>query len=204
MEGKDAITAAIIADAEKKAEAVINDALAETEELMQKTRNELARRENERIAEAKEDAVRAVNRRATLAALDGRKAVLAAKQTVMDKVYDAAVTKILNMTDNVYRDFIGGLVKRYADDGDEIMIAERDAKRLNYDWAESLGRSIGKDITLSRKYHSGRGGISRVGDKCDKNLTLDAAVKQLRPLCEGEIAAKLFGSNGKRNTDGNN
>ena len=204
MEGKDAIINSIIATAESKAQAIVADAIAEKDSLLEMTRNRLEQRERETLAHAEEEARKTVERKVTLAELDRRKLLLKAKQALIDKVYDAAIAKTLNMTDNVYRDFIGGLVKRYADDGDEIMIAERDAKSLNYDWAESLGRSIGKDITLSRKYHSGRGGIILVGDKCDKNLTLDAAVKQLRPLCEGEIAAKLFGSNGKRNTDGNN
>ena len=146
----------------------------------------------QRIRAAKEQAERAAERKLTLAALDGRKQLLAAKQAVIDKVYEAAIIKMLNMTDNVYREFIGELVKRYADDGDEIMISERDAKRLNYDWATSLGAAIGKDLTLSGRQHKGKGGIVLVGYKCDKNLTFETIVKQLRSSTEGEIAARLF------------
>ena len=192
MDGKEAIINSIISEAEKKAEGIVNDALAEKDALLQQTRNSLERERQQRIRAAKEQAERAAERKLTLAALDGRKQLLAAKQAVIDKVYEAAIIKMLNMTDNVYREFIGELVKRYADDGDEIMISERDAKRLNYDWATSLGAAIGKDLTLSGRQHKGKGGIVLVGYKCDKNLTFETIVKQLRSSTEGEIAARLF------------
>ncbi len=192
MDGKEAIINSIISEAEKKAEGIVNDALAEKDALLQQTRNSLEKERQQRIRAAKEQAERAAERKLTLAALDGRKQLLAAKQAVIDKVYEAAIIKMLNMTDNVYREFIGELVKRYADDGDEIMISERDAKRLNYDWATSLGAAIGKDLTLSGRPHKGKGGIVLVGYKCDKNLTFETIVKQLRSSTEGEIAARLF------------
>ena len=192
MDGKEAIINSIISEAEKKAEGIVNDALAEKDALLQQTRNSLEKERQQRIRAAKEQAERAAERKLTLAALDGRKQLLAAKQAVIDKVYEAAIIKMLNMTDNVYREFIGELVKRYADDGDEIMISERDAKRLNYDWATSRGAAIGKDLTLSGRQHKGKGGIVLVGYKCDKNLTFETIVKQLRSSTEGEIAARLF------------
>ncbi len=192
MDGKEAIINSIISEAEKKAEGIVNDALAEKDALLQQTRNSLEKERQQRTRAAKEQAERAAERKLTLAALDGRKQLLAAKQAVIDKVYEAAIIKMLNMTDNVYREFIGELVKRYADDGDEIMISERDAKRLNYDWATSLGAAIGKDLTLSGRQHKGKGGIVLVGYKCDKNLTFETIVKQLRSSTEGEIAARLF------------
>ena len=192
MDGKEAIINSIISEAEKKADGIVNDALAEKDALLQQTRNSLEKERQQRIRAAKEQAERAAERKLTLAALDGRKQLLAAKQAVIDKVYEAAIIKMLNMTDNVYREFIGELVKRYADDGDEIMISERDAKRLNYDWATSLGAAIGKDLTLSGRPHKGKGGIVLVGYKCDKNLTFETIVKQLRSSTEGEIAARLF------------
>ena len=73
------------------------------------------------------------------------------------------------------------------------MVSERDVRRLPYDWATKLGESIGKDLSLSGKHHDARGGVVLVGYKCDKNLTLDTLVKQIRPETEAEIAEKLFG-----------
>lgn len=192
MDGKEAIINSIIAAAEKKAEAIVADALAEKEELLEKTRVALEAKEKEAVSRAEAEAEKTVARKLTIAELNVRKQLLAAKQTVIDKVYDAAITKTLNMADNVYREFIGGLVQRYAGDGDEIMIAERDAKRLNYDWATSLGVKIGKDVSLSQKYHGGRGGVVLTGYKCDKNLTVETLASEVRDKTEGEIAARLF------------
>lgn len=193
MEGKDAIINSIIATAESKAQAIVADAIAEKDSLLEMTRNRLEQRERETLAHAEEEARKTVERKVTLAELDRRKLLLKAKQALIDKVYDAAIAKTLNMTDNVYRDFIGGLVTRYADDGDEVMVSERDVRRLPYDWATKLGESIGKDLSLSGKHHDARGGVVLVGYKCDKNLTLDTLVKQIRPETEAEIAEKLFG-----------
>ncbi len=193
MEGKDAIINSIIATAESKAQAIVADAIAEKDSLLEMTRNRLEQRERETLAHAEEEARKTVERKVTLAELDRRKLLLKAKQALIDKVYDAAIAKTLNMTDNVYRDFIGGLVARYADDGDEVMVSERDVRRLPYDWATMLGESIGKDLSLSGKHHDARGGVVLVGYKCDKNLTLDTLVKQIRPETEAEIAEKLFG-----------
>ena len=193
MEGKDAIINSIIATAESKAQAIVADAIAEKDSLLEMTRNRLEQRERETLAHAEEEARKTVERKVTLAELDRRKLLLKAKQALIDKAYDAAIAKTLNMTDNVYRDFIGGLVARYADDGDEVMVSERDVRRLPYDWATKLGESIGKDLSLSGKHHDARGGVVLVGYKCDKNLTLDTLVKQIRPETEAEIAEKLFG-----------
>ena len=192
MEGKDAIINSIIATAESKAQAIVADAIAEKDSLLEMTRNRLEQRERETLAHAEEEARKTVERKVTLAELDRRKLLLKAKQALIDKVYDAAIAKTLNMTDNVYRDFIGGLVARYADDGDEVMVSERDVRRLPYDWATKLGESIGKDLSLSGKHHDARGGVVLVGYKCDKNLTFETIVKQLRSSTEGEIAARLF------------
>lgn len=198
MDGKDAIINDIITNAERKAAAAVADATAQKDELLEKCRNELARKEREELERAQRQAELSIERRQTLAVLDGRKAELAAKQAVIDKVYDAAITKTLNMTDNVYREFIAGLIEKYADDGDEVMIAERDSKRLNYDWVSALGAKLGKDLTLSSKYHHARGGVVLVGYKCDKNLTLDTIVAQIRLNTESEIASRLFSAEGEK------
>lgn len=192
MDGKEAIINTIIGTAEKQAEGIVNDAIAEKDALLEKTRNELAKREREELQRARDAARLAVERRLTLARLDGAKLSLAAKQAVIEKVYDAAINKVLNMTDNVYREFIGGFVEKYAENGDDVMIAERDAKRLHYDWADGLSHKLNMNVTLSPKFHKGRGGVVLVGNKCDKNLTLDTLVKEVRPLTESAIAEKLF------------
>lgn len=192
MEGKDAIINSIISSAERSAESIVSDAIAEKDALLERVRNDLSRKESEELERAMREAELTVERRMTIAALDSKKLALAAKQEVIDKVYDSAVAKVLNMTDNVYREFIGGFVEKYADNGDEIIIAERDVKRLHYDWAESLARKLNKNITLSSKFHKGRGGVILSGAKCDKNLTLEALVKEVRPQTESAVAQKLF------------
>ena len=59
MDGKEAIINSIISEAEKKAEGIVNDALAEKDALLQQTRNSLEKERQQRIRAAKEQAERA-------------------------------------------------------------------------------------------------------------------------------------------------
>ena len=151
MEGKEAIIDSILASARDAAANIESDAKAERDELVAATVATAERAGAERLSCAQVDAAMLKSRRLKLAELDSRKVILAAKQQVIEKAYAQAETKILNMTDNVYRDFIGAIVSRYAEDGDEIVIAARDVKRLHYDWVDGLNKKLHMNLTLDRK-----------------------------------------------------
>lgn len=192
MEGKEAIIDSILASARDAAANIVSDAKAERDELVAATVANSEREGAERLARAQEDAAMLKSRRLKLAELDSRKVILAAKQQVIEKAYAQAETKILNMTDNVYRDFIGAIVSRYAEDGDEIVIAARDVKRLHYDWVDGLNKKLHMNLTLSDRYHNGRGGVILTNARYDKNLTVEMLVAETRTQTEGEVAARLF------------
>lgn len=198
MNGKEAIIASIIGGAEQTAAGILSDARAEKDKLLEDTRNNLMRERDAQLDKAARDAEELKKRRLTLAELDSRKVILAAKQRVIDSVYYEAVTKILNMTDNVYREFMGGFVEKYAENGDTVVTSERDAKRLNETWVEGLAKKLNLRLTLADYYHHGRGGIVLEGRYCDKNLTLETLVKEIRPETEARVAKRLF-DNDKNN-----
>lgn len=192
MEGKEAIIGAILSSARDAAANMISDAESERAELFARVDSEADTARSEAIEKAESDAVMLKSRRRKLAELDARKILLAAKRQVIEKAYAQAVTKILNMTDNVYRDFIGGLVSCYAEDGDEIIISERDVKRLHYDWAEELSKKRNMNLSLSHKFHAGRGGVILTNERYDKNLTLERLVEETRSVTETAVTEKLF------------
>lgn len=192
MEGKEAIVDSILVSARDAAANIVADAKAERDELVATTLESAEREGAEQLARAHEDAAMLKSRRLKLAELDSRKVILTAKQQVIEKAYVQAETKILNMTDNVYRDFIGSIVCRYAEDGDEIIIAARDAKRLHYDWVDGLNKKLHMNLTLSDRCHNGRGGVILTNAKYDKNLTVEMLVAETRTQTESEVAARLF------------
>lgn len=194
MDGKELIINNIIASAENSAAGIIADANAEKDASLEKLRNELSFLRAEAIANAELSAVEYSKRRQTLSALDERKAILQAKQMVLDSVYHQVGSKILNMIDNIYRDFMGGIVAKYAEDGDMIEVTERDSKRLNGDWVDSLTKKLKLRLTLLSDHPEGRGGLVLIGKKYDKNLLLDNMLNDLRAATEGEVAKRLFTS----------
>lgn len=193
MDGKEAIVAGIIASAESNAASMINGASAERDKALESTRLDWERKAASAKQRAEAEAQQLISRRMTLAVLDERKTVLAAKQKMISEVYSAAISKLMNMTDHFYREFIGSLISTCADDGDRIMVCEKDAKRLNAEWAEKLGKKLGKQLSISDEYHRGRGGVILCGKNCDKNLTLDVIMEQKRQTTESAVAKRLFG-----------
>lgn len=192
MEGKEEIIETILSSARTAAENVVSDAKAERDSLVAATVEQVDRESARRLQTAHDDAAGIVARRVKLAELDGRKVILAAKQEVIEKAYAQAVTKLLNMTDNVYREFIGNIVCSCAERGDELVIAERDAKRLHHDWLDALNKKSGLCLTMATFYHNGRGGVVLSNARCDKNLTIETLVEEVRARTEKEVAEKLF------------
>ncbi len=192
MDGKEAIIAEIIEKAEKSAEALIADANAERDEILKKVESEESARKQTALDSAREAAEAVISRRATLSGLETRKAELAAKQNLINAAFEEAAKKILNMTDHIYREFIGEFVVKYADDGDKIIIAERDEKRLHAEWLDSLCRKTGKSLSFSEDKHKGKGGIILSGKLSDKNFTLETMMGRLRENCLTDVAKKLF------------
>ena len=192
MDGKEAIISSIISTAEKDAAAVLSQAENEKKEALENIRLELEHKKNEAIESAKEEAELSVKRRVSVANLEKSKTLLSAKQELLKRVYDEAVTKILNMADNIYREFIGGFIDAYAEDGDSVMISERDAKRLNEQWVKESAKKKGISLELSGEYHDGRGGIILKGKDCDKNFVLDIAAAEIKGTTEARVSQILF------------
>lgn len=198
MDGKEAIISEIIGKAEVTAAGLISDAQAERDALLEKTKSEAERIRQESIASARETAEAIISRRKTLSDLEARKSELAAKQKVIDSAFDEAVKKILNMTDHIYREFIGGFIAKYADDGDRVIIAERDAKRLHAEWLDSVSKTCGKRLSFADEKHGGMGGVILSGKTCDKNLTLETMMAALRDSSLSGVVKRLFNQGGER------
>ena len=192
MDGKEAIIAEIIQKAEDAAAALLRDANAERDAELEQARAEQSRKRDAAVAAANRAASETVERGKSLCALETRKVMLAAKQQLIDRAYEQAERKILNMTDHVYREFMGELIVKYAEDGDRVVVAERDVRRMHADFIAEIAKKSGKHVTLSEQTHSGSGGVILAGKRVDKNLTLSALLHELRQKTQGEAAKRLL------------
>ena len=197
MEGKEAIISGIEEKAEREARGLIDAAQAEREELLESVRAEEERKQAAALELARTQAEAVVSRRETVSGLETRKRELAARREAIDSAYEEALKKFLNMTDHIYREFVAGLIEKYADYGDGIVIAERDAKRLHDDWLSALNAKTGKNLAFASYRHGGKGGVILSGKDCDKNLTLETMVKALKENTLTQVDKRLFGSRSK-------
>ena len=123
MQGKEAIVGKIIADAEEKAEKLRADAAQRAEA----TAAAAERAAQERLAEGRRalgrEAEEIVARRETVAALDTRKEMLAAKRGIIEEVLSSALKTACAFKKEKYLAVLGDLLARYAEEGDAVTLA---------------------------------------------------------------------------------
>lgn len=186
---------AIIAKILEDARASVNTALSEGGEVAAKTiaaaQNEasiLLRKNMEDTAALREEIIR---RRVSVANLEVRKLMLAAKKRVLDRIFAEAADKIASLPRQEYLAVIRGMLNA-AEDGDEVKICARDAGTVTKEFIEDFAKEKGIRLTLSSSYADIRGGIILCAGGTEKNLSLEVEMAELRERLEPEVAAKLF------------
>ncbi len=193
MDGKDLIIESINASSEKFATALVRSANEEKEEKLEQIKQEQQVKMQKAIEKAHSDAELIVSRKLSVAQLEASKIELLAKQKLIDSVYQSAKTRILNMTDNVYRDFVFSYIKEYAENGDIVIVAKRDEKRITEQHIDDLASSLNIVLSYSCDTHDGMGGVILSNKKYDKNLTLESILSSVRQETESKVIKILFG-----------
>ena len=187
----------------KIAEKIISDASAKAEELVKEARMKakvisdgaLAEiRELERVAKAE----RATYAEGAMAAakvsaeLELKRRRLSAEKAVLDELYAAAEKEIAVMKKEEYLKIIEKMLS-YADDGDEVLIAESDKARITEKFIKETAKKRGIALTLSKDFAPISGGVILKGKYADKNLSLSEDFRELRSETEPGIWRALFG-----------
>ena len=126
----------------------------------------------------------------TVAELDARKLMLAAKTVLLNSVFSRAVEKLATLDGDTLKRLLIGMLE-VAEDGDVITLGRRQKDCLNaYDIAEF---SVKKGIRLTLSESCGDfDGMILSGHGVDKNLTFGVEVASLREDLETQIAKELF------------
>ena len=189
MEGREAIVGRIIADAHEAAErkkqeaAVRADAVTSEAERCAQIRLEEARRALEREAGEK------IARREIIAELDCRKRLLAARRGATEAVFSRALELMCAMEKEKYRAVLEELLKRYAEEGDEVLLSryapvtEKELTDCKV-FAKKKLRFAGNDGAFE-------GGMRLSSRLCEKDLSFRALIEAKRFELEREIVAML-------------
>ena len=189
MEGKDAIIARIIGDAENRANVLLSEAEKSVSESMKDAEDWAENYKNTQRALLKEETEHLVSRRKTVAQLDCRKAMLRAKQEVIGAVFSRAQEKACSFGKEKYLAVIERLLTENAEEGDCVLLAES----APFGEAELMNLPVAKERKLK---FGGKGdfagGVYLTNDVSDKDLSFAAVIGARKDEMEAEIAKSMF------------
>lgn len=131
------------------------------------------------------------SRARTVAELDAKKIMLAAKTKLLDSVFSRAVEKLAELDIYTQHDLIVAMLDEFAEDGDVVTLGKKQMNCFTtYDIAQIAAY---KGISLKLSENAGDfDGMVLSGNGVDKNLTFDVEVALLREDLETQIAKELF------------
>lgn len=170
---------------------MISEATAERDEAVSALRAELdcAKTESDKKTEAA--AADAYAGRLKLGELEANKIMLKARQDCVAAVYDGVKAKILAAPDAEYLKLLQKLIADVCKDGDEIIAAKSDAKRVTAAWVKKVSTAAKKKLTLSKEQGDFSGGVILRNARYDRDLTVDELAAELRERTVSDTARAL-------------
>ena len=179
----------ILADAEKESGAIIKEANEKAEKLLADAslRAQTLREETER--EVAEKCKNIKEKREADARLEGAKILLGEKRKVINAVYDEALSRLLELSEEDTLHLAERLLISYAECGDEVVFAE------NFRWKEGVKllpivKTLG--LTFAKETEKLSGGMFLRGKSSDKDLTYGTLLTADREEYQADLARAVF------------
>ena len=192
MEGKEAIVGRILSDAQQKAETRKAEAAARAENARDEARRKAEALLTSGRAQLMRDAEETVSRRETVAGLDVRKRLLAAKREAIEAVFTRALEKTRAFGKERYLAVLDALLEAYAEDGDAVQLSK---------YAPVDGRDLAASkVFLAKKLvfrdadGDFEGGLRLYNAVSERDLSFRAILEARRFELEREIVQSLFPS----------
>lgn len=192
MNNKDAIIKKITDDAEIAAQCNISEAEETASQIIARAKKEIEKFEDENAGKAVSLYNDALSRSEVVANLDCKKLLLNAKKDLINKIFDE-VAEVISSDKKDYLALVESMISACCEDGDEVVICERDSKVITKKFIGDLSKKTGKKLTLSAEFGDFKGGVMLVGKNYDKNLTLDLELEGVREKIESKVVEILFG-----------
>lgn len=191
MQGKEKIIDDILSSARNTAAAMIEEATAERDASVEALRAELEKAEAAAAEKTRAAADAVYAGQVKLGELESGKLMLKAKQDCVAAVYAAVREKILGLSDAKYLELMQKLIVRYCEDGDEVIAAKADAKRVTAAWVKKVATAGKKKLTLSSEHGDFAAGVILRNARYDRDLTVDELIADLKDRTESEVVQKL-------------
>lgn len=122
MNEKDNIARKIISDAEKQAAEIVDSAMErarKNEDFESEKAEEYLLKDREN---SQKDGENLIERKKTLAKLDGKKVMLIARQQLIEEVSESALNCLKNLDKKQYFDFVISKIRQFCKEGDVVIL----------------------------------------------------------------------------------
>lgn len=188
---KEAIVEKILSDAGIRAESFVSEQKEKADDILAEAAEQCKSYIYTFQAETDKMVSDIESRAKTVAELDARKIMLAKKTELLDRVFNRAVEKLVELDRETARRLLLGMLGA-AEDGDVITLGKRQQGCLDKEDIERLAAKKGISLALSDEPGNFDGMILS-GNGVDKNLTYGVEIALLRESIETEIAKEIFG-----------
>ena len=194
MNGIDKLLQQISADAQAEAEQLLQAAREEAAAIAADYARKAEQAGAEALARGKTAAAQREERLASVAAMESRKAALAAKQEMIDKAFDLALVKLCELPEEEYIALLARLVARSAVSGEEeIILSAKDKERVGPAVvAAANALKQGGTLKLSDRTAPIQGGAILKDGDVEINCAFETLVRLARHDMAGEVAGALF------------
>lgn len=189
---KEAIIDKILSDANLKGDAIIGEANEKANEIISLAANQCKDYLYKSKTEIDRLTLEIDERSRSVAELDARKLMLAAKAQVLDSVYAKTLEKLRNLDKEQYSALIFSMLEN-AKDGDVVTVSEREKDIVTKESLADFAKKKGISLTLADKFGDFDGGVIISENGVDNNFTLEVEVALLREQTETKIAKEIFG-----------
>ena len=195
MNGIEKITARINEDSRKEIDAILAEARAKADEITAKAKAEAQAAGDEVLAQGRRAAAEREDRLASTAQMECRKAVLAAKQDVIEEAFEQAHKQLLALPKEKYIALLADLAVQASVTGKEKLIfSAPDRARVGKAVVSAANGKLSKDamLTLAEETRPMDGGFILSDGAVEVNCTFDTLIRLQRGALSGEVAKVLF------------
>ena len=179
----------ILSDAEERAKEIVAEAEGKAASAVAAAEEERAALLENARKIAASAAPETIRRRKAMAELEGRKLILAEKQALIGEAYRKALLAV--KASDKYEALLVKMILSVAEDGDAVVFAASDFGKVDRQKVLAEAMKQGKiKLTESKEKGSFEGGIVLRGKDCDKNLSLEVEIENLRS--EEDVCAKAL------------
>lgn len=190
----------ILTDAKAEAERILEEAHREADRIRAQGEQDAKGAQQPILQEAKAEAQRRRRMHLSLAQLEARNKILAARRQALDGVFAEAAKRLAQLKDQEYLGFLKRLLIQATETGEEeIVLSPQDRAKLNANFLESVNaelRKAGKKGALRIAWENRDlgGGFVLRGQGYEVNVSFQVLIRQAKEHLESEVASLLFGS----------